>query len=88
MLQTLVSLINDVNLLNSSQKIALSTLVHNRLDAIGEKPFMARTVDEILIGGWSLKPILDAVLNITVPGTNDTLLDLLPPELVALIPEV
>jgi len=83
-----MSLINDVDRLNASTKTTLSSLVHNRLDAIGEKPFMTRTVDEILIGGWSLKPLLDAILNITIPGTDNTILDLLPPEWVALIPEV
>lgn len=61
--------------------------MHTRLATINEGPFMTHTVDEMLLKGYSLNDTINVLLETTIPGIG-TILDLLPPELIEMIPQV
>ena len=62
--------------------------MHTRLASINEGPFMTHTVDEMLLKGYSLNDTIGVLLNTTIPGNGSTILDLIPPEFIAMIPQV
>lgn len=73
--QTLASLISD--LAPPELTGELSTIMHILLDEAGEKPFMKRTVREMLFDGWSLQPYIDILE--TLYNETDIELPPLPP---------
>ena len=62
--------------------------MHNRLASINEGPFMTHTADEMLLAGYSINETISVLLNTQIPGNGSTILDLLPPELIQIIPQV
>lgn len=55
---TLASLISDLKVPDYLAG-QLSTIMHNKLDEVDEKPFMKRKVREMLFDGWSLHPYIE-----------------------------
>lgn len=83
---TILSLIDDADI-PDLQKTTISNLMHNRLASINEGPFMTHTADEMLLAGYSINETISVLLNTQIPGNGSTILDLLPPELIQIIPQ-